>query len=506
LLRRFARGAHLSIDTFVSERDRKEATRILASLEPDDATRLVYKGVPVGKFSLIDHIIFRRKRTSELDYADLERFKGTLLSAMISISSLQRIMAKENPDRILLYNGLYPVERCVAYLGKEQGITTYYLHGAPNWHRLNETLDFGHSNVYAHSTSLKDYWRANHEAVCLSKKNVNPVISHYKSLIFNTSGYDLSKRVNFNIDLSRRIGRKPNTRLVLVALSSYDEYLAAFASGALDFETTIFESQLDWLAAIVNFARKNERYHFVIRIHPREYKVDRFGERSEILQDLTYILETRPENVYVNEPSDGLSLFDFVPDVDLLLTSWSTVSEDFACLGVPVLTYHSKVLMFPDDLVTVCQTTADDYFDTVRYLAEGCWSVDKASKALRWRVLRLHEVTYKMPKWYVASVNRSLFTRLTLRIFKVLDELLIEKLQLTLSKLPFRKNAEIAELTLSGGPVARFSNTPKNYGDPRVSECLSVDYFLRIVFEEILRQNWNEVWLRKFNVTTRKPK
>lgn len=500
LLKSFIKGRHLSINTFISEGDREEASGILEALKADEVASLEYKGVPIGKFSLIDHIIFRRKKSITLDDVDFERIKALLLSEMISVSSLQKIIHKENPDSILVYNGLYPVEHCLTHLARRRGITTYFLHAGPNWHRIGETLDLGHSDIYKHSVNLKEYWARNNESIDFSRKNIRALIQHYKSLILNTSGYDLSQRKNFHIDLTQRIGRKPETKLVLVAVSSYDEYLGAFASGALDFEPTIFETQLNWLKAIVCFAKSNDRYHFVIRIHPREYKIDRFGKGSQVLPDLTECLQDRSDNVYVNQPSDGLSLFDFVPDVDLLLTSWSTVSEDFACLGVPVLSYYRKVLMFPEELVTVCQTTVDEYFDAVKALAEGYWSVDNAAKAARWRVLRLHEVVYKMPSWYVSSNNRSIFTRILLRLFKFIDGLLIERFHLALSRLPFRRSTEIVSVIYTGRAVVRFGSQPERPRNPSGFDCVNVEYFLRIIFEELLRMNWNEVKSRKFNL------
>ena len=65
------------------------------------------------------------------------------------------------------------------------------------------------------------------------------------------------------------------------------------------------------------------------------------------MDELNKILVNLPENVSLNTPSQKISVFNFVNQIDLLLTSWSSIAEDLGLLGVQSMPISSYFINYP---------------------------------------------------------------------------------------------------------------------------------------------------------------
>ena len=96
------------------------------------------------------------------------------------------------------------------------------------------------------------------------------------------------------------------------------------------------------LNSFIEYAKNNQDLHFIIRIHPREYKNYSHSLSSEMYYELLELLKNVPKNISLNLPKQKISIYEIAKDVDLVLNSWSSVGKDLALIGLPVITYGKK--------------------------------------------------------------------------------------------------------------------------------------------------------------------
>jgi hypothetical protein len=102
-------------------------------------------------------------------------------------------------------------------------------------------------------------------------------------------------------------------------------------------------------------------------------------------EQILELVKDIPENISINLPSQKISIFQVVKNVDLVLNSWSSVGKDLALLGVPVITYGIKHLFYPIDLnIPLISDRVDDYFKLVRESIKTGWNYKRIINAYRW--------------------------------------------------------------------------------------------------------------------------
>lgn len=490
---------HVNLDEYLSKDSKEDIERWVNSLENNNLEQVTFKNIPVGKFCLIEIIIFLRKTTSRLNDYEFERFRTTVLSAAKTISAIECFINIYSPESFILYNGLYANERAVSAVAKKQNIKTYYMHGGPDWSRPLETMDLGVFDSYSHNENLKKYWDKNHENISIDNNSLKTVLNHYAAVIKNKNQFNLSLKKSKKIDIRKKLTIPKESKIILVALSSYDEYFGAIVSGAIIHEDAIFYNQAGWVSALKEFAKKNDDIFFVIRIHPREYQSDSLGRVSEHLKDIIESLSGAPGNVYLNTPADKLSLFDFIPEVNLVLVSWSTVAEDFAALGVTVLSYYEKSLMFPSDLINISRDSEYQYFEEIRRLLGCRWSLQRAYKMLVWRSFRLSQVVYDLNGKYMLLKKRSWILRASLRICKKFDQYFTEKLQARYAKYKLKKNELIYSMIKNDEDILNdfLIKNPSRGGLSQEKDNV-LDKFLKTTYKDNLKLEWETIKLSKF--------
>ena len=137
---------------------------------------------------------------------------------------------------------------------------------------------------------------------------------------------------NFNIRNFFEIEKEK--KIILVCTSSEDEILSyQFFSESVSDESILFETQIDWIKSIIEYAKNNQDLHFIIRIHPREYKNYSHSFSSEMYYELLELLKNIPKNISINLPKQKISIYEIIKDVDLVLNFWSSVGKDLALMG-----------------------------------------------------------------------------------------------------------------------------------------------------------------------------
>lgn len=147
-----------------------------------------------------------------------------------------------------------------------------------------------------------------------------------------------------------------------------------------------FPDQIAWLSELQNYAAKRNDIQIIVRIHPREGS-KQFGFDSVHLKQLKKVFTENTSNFYIVWPDDPMSSYDLMELADLCLVSWSTVGQEAARLGIPVLACAGN-MSYPDDDFMQVATSPEEYImklDAILKMDYNWYHFLKAVRFYHWR-------------------------------------------------------------------------------------------------------------------------
>jgi hypothetical protein len=374
-------------DSVLDGADEARIEALLDAAPRRDLTRFEVDGVPIGRLAVYEYLIQKKKTQAAFSDEEWAGFRPRLGNALRSLFAAQRILDREKPDRVLIYNTLYSVNAAWRAAAEQRGIAVYFLHGGPNLERRLQTLMIGRDTTLGWYARALEAW-ARHRDVPCNRAELAQVTDHFRQLFRGTSVFAYSAAKSSSAeDLRSRFAVRREQKLCVASLSSYDEYVAARMAGELPDESTLlFPTQLDWVRALVEWFRARPDLFLLIRVHPREFPNKREGVKSEHAQLLEQELSSLPDNVRVNWPADRLSIYAIAEEADVFLNAWSSAGKEMALLGLPVVVYCPSLLLYPGDLNLVGDTR-ERYFAAIDEALREGWSFERIRRAYRWCVL-----------------------------------------------------------------------------------------------------------------------
>jgi len=384
LIREFGfSGCDLS-DALTPE-DLVETDRILSEITRDNFLELTIAGIDVGRIALYEFLLDRKKSALGFETdAEWRQYLVALKNTLYAVFGGERLLERELPDAVVVYNALYSVNRAVCKLATARGISQYFLHAGGNLaHRL-QTLLLAKGNTFELLRHAVGVWPA-YRDVPIDPQIARAVTDHFLELLRGRSVFAYSSpRSAKNGDLRGKFGITSSQKVICATLSSYDERFAAETIGALPLaKDLLFPTQVQWVEAMIEFARTRPDRFLVIRVHPREFPNKREGVKSLHASKLEALLRNLPSNVAVNWPADGLSLYDLAEIVDVFLNAWSSVGKEMSLLGIPVVLYSSNLPFYPAD-INYLGTTYQDYFEAVEQAIADGWQPRNIIRTYRW--------------------------------------------------------------------------------------------------------------------------
>lgn len=372
------------IGEWLSSGDERRIRALVAKADQRDPAALEIDGLAVGRFALYQLLIRHKKMALDFSEHEWSEYLVQLASAARAALALKRLFAKERPDRVILYNGLYSVNLVCRHIADRAGVPTYFLHAGGNLaHRL-QTLIIGRDHTFRYFPALLQRWPRIRDRP-VTPRIARTITDHFIEVLRGRSVFVYSSPKGSEAFLIReRFNIPPAARILVATLGSYDEEFAAEAVGArVHARAPLFPMQSDWVRALREFVTSRADLFLIVRVHPREFPNRREQVKSHHAVSLMAALANPPANVRVNWPDDRISLYDLAEETDVFLNSWSSVGKEMSMLGRPVVTYAPEILFYPPDL-NYCATTQAEYFAQIdRALAEG-WSAEHIRCAYRW--------------------------------------------------------------------------------------------------------------------------
>lgn len=367
--------------------DQVEIEHVLSSVTRDNFTALEIDGVAIGRLAAYEFLLHHKKSDLHFSEHEWKHYLICLKASLGSFFSSRKILSREQPDFIVVYNAMYSVNAVCVALAKQRGITPYFLHAGINYAHMLETLFFGKGVTFDFLKDLRRHWERYRDVPC-DAKSIARVADHFLVLLRGHSVFAYSApKAKAQLSVRERFKVAQSQKLLVATLCSYDERFAAEVSGHLpEYNKLLFSTQIEWVHALIDECKRRPDWYLLIRVHPREFPNKREQVKSEHARRLEAILRDLPENVAINWPTDQISIYDLAEEADVFLNSWSSAGKEMALLGIPVVLYSSELPLYPPDLNYVGETRADYFRKIDQALADG-WSAERIRRAFRWYVL-----------------------------------------------------------------------------------------------------------------------
>jgi hypothetical protein len=374
-------------ETMLTPEDHARVDALVTTARPDSIATFEVDGANLGRASLYEFLIERKKLRLELTPEEWALFRPRLANTVRSFVAAQRILDRERPDRVVVYNSLYSANAAWRAAANQRSIAFYFVHGGLSLHRRLERVLVGRDTTLDWWNRIIAAWPAHRDVPC-SPAELAEVTEHFLKLFSGGSVFAYSAPESAaGVDVRGRFGVAPHQKLLVATMSSYDEYVAAEAVGGVPPQSSLlFPTQIDWVRALVTWMRGRPDRFLLLRVHPREFPNKRDARKSEHAEALERELTELPPNVRVNWPTDKLSIYDVAEQADVVLNAWSTAGKEMTLLGLPVVIYSPGVIQYPAELNYV-GTTQDTYFAAVEQALADGWSFERIRKAFRWCVL-----------------------------------------------------------------------------------------------------------------------
>lgn len=380
------------LDDLVGPAEKAAVEQALAGLKRGEIPALELEGVPVAKFALYQLMLRRKRIDLEFSDAEWEDYLVELRNTLYAGHATIRLLDAERPDRVLVYNALYSVNRVCCKLAERRGITHYYMHAGGNLANRLQTLLLGRGDTFTFMPHVVSQWPRFADTPC-TPRLLSLVTDHYIELVRGRSVFVYSSPGSGAADLRQQFGVGSEQRLLVAAMAGYDEEVAAEMVGARKHHTPpLFTSQFEWIRALLEFVQGRPDLFLLIRVHPREFPNRRERVKSQHARLLEEALRDLPPNARVNWPDDGVSMYDLANEADAVLTSWSSVGKEMCLLGLPVVLSSRELVFYPPELAYV-GTTREQYFHAIEEALAAGWNAERARAAFRWAALEFIRAT-----------------------------------------------------------------------------------------------------------------
>lgn len=440
------------IGSVLSQSDRNIISRRIQKLNKNNFEKLILSGVNIGKISIYEFLLNRKKMTSSLSSQEWKICKPLIEMTLKSYYACKKILAREKPDRLIVYNALYSVNRIWFELAKISNIDVYFLGNGPNLSTTDQSILMAKNDSIYYMKYLKKIWKI-YKDIPISREQANEVTNHLLELFKAKNGRVYSAPISKDlINIRKYFGIRDGQKVVTITMSSYDELFAASYIGSWKLPIRpLFSTQIEWIKEVIDYIKDKKNIFLIIRIHPREFPHKNNKSKSEHSRSMEKIFVDLPSNVRINWPSENISIYDLAKETNLFLNAWSTVGVEMSLLGIPVLIYSKDLIMYPSEL-NYLSTSKKEYFQNIEWILKQDNNFEKVRLTYRWLALSCSDRATLKYRYNRTIQNLISYRTIWERTLNVLYASLNPKLRTTLSKL------------LSNMPVFRV-------GDRQILDC-----------------------------------
>jgi len=349
----------------------------------EDLIRFEFLEVPVGKISAFETIIKFKKTNLNFVDSEIELLRIKIKHAVRSVMIAREILAANTPRCVFVFNPEYTVGGAFADYCARLGIKVYSVKFTYNASENTRSVLVWNWERYKLRSPALDVWengdrKINKKELVRASRHLDNVLKSNSPFVYSTQSTGKSSREFFGIPRSKKI--------LLLAMSSYDEGFANFTAGLTKYsplDGKVFSSQIEWVLSTINFVKDLNDVALIIRPHPRELANRRDSVTSEHSSQVELALQNLPQNVYVDWPKFGYSIYDHFNETQALVTGWSSAGMEAMMSGIPCVSYDSRLVDFPGD-IHFTGDSQQEYFENIMRSLENYDSATIRYNVLHW--------------------------------------------------------------------------------------------------------------------------
>ena len=346
---------YLNLSNFINEKDFNNIKNILKKINLNNYKNLKVLDVDVGKVTLFNFLINNKLNSSILDLKKFEEYKIYLENSLKALFAFKNIIEKKKYDILIAYSVEYSFNKVCAEYAKLKKIKIISIAAAKNPidKYNNIIMSEAHRSGFVYHANL--HWN-NFKKKTIFKKDLKSIKNYLSSMLDSKSYLNFSSPVK-GINIREHFKISNNfKKVVLIALSGQgerigDHLLGYKQSNKKNCNTKYFLNDLEWAKFLLKNSNKFPDTFFIFRPHPRDYSSRSDSVEAPVMKEYLKLSKQNQKNCVFNFKNDEVSLYDFVPYVDLLLNSSSVTSYEFGLFGVRTLIFDPKLYYYADDLV-----------------------------------------------------------------------------------------------------------------------------------------------------------
>ncbi len=379
------------IDSIITNKKIDELKKLIPQ-KIEEMIEFNYQGFEVGKIAEYDLVLKTKfldiKNISEEDKSLYEYF---ILRALTAIEITQALCEKIHPDTVLSFNP-YTMNQVCKYIANKNGVNFQYI--------TNNAFKGADYSTFMFSEKLITMTLFSN-AILFFKNSNYPLLKQYVSYswqdaffrfygsdghIFSNSKTKTPEEILSTLNLSK------NKKTIIAFTSSNDEIIGIKFTYEVWKEPyllkNVFETQIEWMHFLKDYADSHNDVQIIVRVHPREGNRQN-GKPSEHLLLLQKTFTERTDNFVIVWADDPISSYDLLELADLCLVNWSTMGQECARVGIPVLTYTSGSYYVDSKSFTVAKTKKE-YEEKLSSIINEEYTLDILTDAIRYNFWRNH--------------------------------------------------------------------------------------------------------------------
>ena len=343
----------LSLNSYLSATEVSQSYNISREIPEDKLNEFVFKDIEIGKYSLYDSTIKFKKNNKKYENNEAEFFRNTIQNSILMATAAEKIIKDVRPDIVIGTDLEYSAMRSFASIASRNNIQVFRISGSPAVSEKNKSVRIWQWDKHKSLDPAIGKWEtrgqfedrideARLEKLLLAIKVAN------SPWTYSAAARGKSSRKEFQIPSANGI--------MLAVMNSTDEYLAAVSSDNFPkskLSQNVFKDQREWITNLIEFTRKIPNLTLIVRPHPRDYANKREGLNSHQSQIWEEYFVNLPDNVVLDHPNLNFPLPDYWKEIKVLTTGWSSTALEAVIEGVPAVSYDSKILLYPSELITV---------------------------------------------------------------------------------------------------------------------------------------------------------
>ena len=379
-----------NLGDYLSNEDYQDIEKKIKTINKNNYKNFTIENINIGQIATHDVILIQKLNSIEsLEKYFWPEYLSVVKSCLITLYSLRKYLKLIKIERVINFNNLYSSNRVVAKYTESKKIFNYNV--STSFSIANKSLQLLKINsgiTSGMNYSALKFWNKNSNFQ-LNDYCQDLILSHFDSIFKSEHYLNYSKPLG-KMNLKKYINKKYK-KTILVGLSGADEDVCLIESG-LDITyseeySSIFKDQFDWLLKLINFIKSDNENLYIIRPHPRDWPDAKrpFVTSDNYKKFKSILTDDLPDNIVVNDPSENISVYDFIKICDVLLVSRSSIAVDFGILGIPVITSDLSTHMHPVEEFYKFRTE-DEYFSLLKKIFSFRKSYKTSEFYLRWFV------------------------------------------------------------------------------------------------------------------------